>query len=85
MHKKIIPVAATLLMSAVAQAQNNPTPGPSDVDALTWKGITLYGVVDVGLQYQTHGAPVSDYIAYGTETGRPYFGSKPNTTRPRAT
>ena len=68
MHKKIIPVAATLLMSAVAQAQNNPTPGPSDVDALTWKGITLYGVVDVGLQYQTHGTPVSDYIAYGTET-----------------
>jgi predicted porin len=29
---------------------------------LTWHGITLYGIVDVGLQYETHGAPFSDYF-----------------------
>ena len=30
-------------------------------DSLTWHGITLYGVIDIGLQYQTHAAPLSDY------------------------
>jgi predicted porin len=31
----------------------------ADDDSLTWHGITLYGTVDVGAAYQTHGAPVS--------------------------
>jgi predicted porin len=35
--------------------------------SLTWNGITLYGIIDIGLQYQTHGAPVSDYFPAGTE------------------
>src|SRR5262249_42963130 len=30
-------------------------------------GITLYGIVDIGLQYQTHGVPISDYFPAGTE------------------
>jgi predicted porin len=36
--------------------------------SLTWNGITLYGIVDVGLQYQTHGVPISDYFPAGTES-----------------
>jgi predicted porin len=28
---------------------------------LTWRGITLYGTIDVGVQYETHGAPFSDF------------------------
>jgi predicted porin len=35
-------------------------------DSLTYKGITLYGTVDLGLQYQTHGAPISDYFPAGS-------------------
>src|SRR5580692_4768893 len=35
-------------------------------DSLTWHGITLYGIVDVGLQNQTHGAPISDYFVGGS-------------------
>src|SRR5579863_1118105 len=35
-------------------------------DTLTWHGITLYGIVDVGLQNQTHGAPISDYFVAGS-------------------
>ncbi len=31
----------------------------ADDASLTWNGITLYGVVDVGVAYQTHGAPLS--------------------------
>jgi predicted porin len=33
---------------------------PED-DSLTWKGITLYGVIDAGIQYDTHSAPFSPY------------------------
>ena len=50
---------ACLAAAGVAQAQNSPT--ASD-DSLTWNGITLYGIVDIGLQYQTHGVPASDYF-----------------------
>jgi predicted porin len=44
-----------------ALAQQKTGPGPMDEDALTWHGVTLYGVIDVGLQYDTHGAPFSPY------------------------
>mgnify|MGYP003693618249 CR=1 FL=1 len=29
-------------------------------DSLTWHGITLYGLVDMGVTYQNHGAPLSN-------------------------
>ncbi len=44
-----------------AFSQQKTGPGDLGDDALTWHGITLYGVVDLGLQYDTHGAPFSDY------------------------
>jgi predicted porin len=50
----------------VAQAQNAPMAAPVD-DSLTWHGVTLYGIVDIGLQYQNHGAPISDYFPPGSE------------------
>jgi len=58
--------SAWLLLGALAApvpalAQQKTGPGITDEDALTWHGITLYGVIDVGLQYETHGAPFSDY------------------------
>jgi predicted porin len=51
----------------LAQAQS-AAPAPKADSSLTWNGITLYGIVDVGLQYQTHGVPVSDYFPAGTES-----------------
>src|ERR1700691_3616788 len=57
-------VAASLLAAGLAQAQNLPTPTDASI---TWKGITLYGAVDIGLQYKTHGVPASDYFPAGTE------------------
>ena len=62
-------LALTFAAAGVAQAQQSaPTSAPasSGGDALTWKGITLYGIVDIGLQYQTHGTPVSDYFPAGS-------------------
>jgi len=54
---------------AAAQAQGASTAAPKAPDSsLTWNGITLYGIVDVGVQYQTHGVPASDYFPAGTES-----------------
>jgi predicted porin len=41
-----------------------PTAVPAD-QSLTWNGITLYGVIDVDFQYETHGAPFSNYFISG--------------------
>jgi predicted porin len=71
---RAVQTAAVLMLGAglvtavpVWAAEGDPNAAPSDNTSLTWKGITLYGVVDVGLQYQTHGVPASDYVAYSTE------------------
>jgi predicted porin len=47
--------------SVSSLAQQKTGPGITDEDALTWHGITLYGVIDLGLQYDTHSAPFSSY------------------------
>jgi len=54
-----------LAATGLAQAQSAAAPPASD-DSLTWHGITLYGIVDIGLQNQTHGAPISDYFVAGS-------------------
>ena len=48
-------------LSVPALAQQKTGPGITDEDALTWHGITLYGVIDIGLQYDTHSAPFTPY------------------------
>src|SRR5215472_6341061 len=63
-------LALTVLITVLCVSQVAPAADPSqsgDESSLTWKGITLYGVVDIGLQYQTHGAPASDFVSYTTE------------------
>jgi predicted porin len=47
--------------SVPASAQQKTGPGITDDDSLTWHGITLYGVIDIGLQYDTHSAPFTPY------------------------
>ena len=73
---------SVLLMGAlgaagVAQAQTASAPASTPPvvitkndtgSSLTWNGITLYGIVDIGLQYQTHGVPISDYFPAGSES-----------------
>jgi predicted porin len=72
MRQRILPLAvlfscASVAAAQLAQAQITPAPDPAHDGSLTWNGITLYGNVDLGLQYQTHGARASDFIAYSTE------------------
>jgi predicted porin len=64
-------VASLLGISGLAQAQTAapaPQPGTGAItdSSLTWHGITLYGIVDIGLQYDNHGAPISDYFSAGS-------------------
>src|SRR5206468_1523857 len=55
-----------LAATGVAQAQSSAAPPAPTDDTLTWKGITLYGIIDIGIQNQTHGAPISDYFVGGS-------------------
>jgi predicted porin len=47
--------------SVPASAQQKTGPGITGDDALTWNGITLYGVIDIGFQYDTHSAPFTPF------------------------
>jgi predicted porin len=59
-------------------------PFVADDGSLTYHGITLYGAVDMGLAYQTHGAPLSNSAGFGLayliskNSNGSYFGAAPN-------
>ncbi len=66
-------LAATIVLSQTARAQNVPQP-PAAAEpcesvhefattdcTLTWHGITLYGAYDVGVGWVSHGSPQSPY------------------------
>jgi len=53
-------------VAGVAGAQSAAAPAAAPDESLTWHGITLYGIVDIGLQNQSHGAPISDYFPAGS-------------------
>jgi predicted porin len=54
-------LAAALICSLPGFSQQKTGPGITGDDSLTWHGITLYGVIDLGLQYDTHSAPFTPY------------------------
>jgi len=57
---------------------------PSDDGSLTWNGVTVYGNVDTGIGYESHGAPLSTTLAQGVgepiqkQNYRPLFSLVPN-------
>jgi len=55
------PVLLLTALSTVGLAHAQTAPAPAADDKLSWHGITLYGTIDIGLQYESHGAPFSDY------------------------
>jgi len=58
---------ALLAVGSVAQAQTTSATAPAAPadESLSWHGITLYGIVDMDFQYETHGAPFSNYFISG--------------------
>ena len=78
-------LGAFLAASSAAQAQSSMGPVPLPADgSLTLQGVTLYGIVDVGLQYESHGAPFSDYYPAGSadivqkNSNKSQFGATPS-------
>jgi len=57
----ILVLFTALTASVSGLAQQKTGPGVPADDSLTWHGITLYGVIDIGLQYDTHSAPFTPY------------------------
>ncbi len=57
----ILLLCAALSPAFPALAQQKTGPSLSKDDSLTWNGITLYGVIDIGLQHDTHSAPFTPY------------------------
>ena len=65
-RSRSVKAIAGCLVAAMAQAQATGSSAPTSADdTLTWHGITLYGIVDVDFQYETHGAPFSNYFISG--------------------
>jgi predicted porin len=54
-------LVGAMAASGPALAQQKTGPGITGDDSLTWRGITLYGVIDIGVQYDTHSAPFTPY------------------------
>jgi predicted porin len=50
-----------------ARAEEPTPPIPADDGTLTWKGITLYGAVDIGVGYQSAGTPLNGDYGPGLE------------------
>jgi predicted porin len=70
-HRPRLASCGMVLLGAISAsgavlAQSAAAPAPSSDGSLTWNGITLYGIVDIGLQNQSHGAPISDYFVGGS-------------------
>ncbi len=57
----LLVLLGAMAASVPALAQQKTGPGITGDDSLTWHGITLYGVIDIGVQYDTHGAPFTPY------------------------
>ena len=68
----------------MAEDYKKAPPFPADDGSLTYRGITLYGTIDMGLGYQTHGTPLNGSAGFGLEylisknSNHPYFGLAPN-------
>jgi len=81
------PAVAARPANPPAPVASNYNKAPSivaDDGSLTWHGITLYGAIDMGLAYQTHGTPLSNSAGFGLgyliskNSNKPYFGAAPN-------
>ena len=70
----------------LADAARTPADLVKGEGPITWNGITLFGAIDAGLGYATHGLPLNSKYYYGNEMLTPkaahgYFGITPNGTQ----
>lgn len=58
-------------------AKNCASPAALQAGSFTWRRITVYGVVDIGVAYLTHGAPLSRFFPPGLPFMVQAFSTKP--------
>src|ERR1700679_2077614 len=56
-----VSLASAMTASVPALAQQKTGPTITGDDSLTWHGITLYGVIDLGVQFDTNSVPFIPY------------------------
>ncbi len=62
--------------STAATPASKPAAAKNDSGSLTWNGITIYGTVDIGLEYISHGAPLSQLWSPGLPSVIQNFSNK---------
>ena len=62
----LLTCGANLAFAQASPAPSTPSEKAAVDEGLSWHGITLYGIVDIGVQYDNHGAPFSDYFPGGS-------------------
>ena len=69
MRKLVVCAIALGGFAASAQAADLSLDSLKDPlpDTISYKGVTVYGAIDVGYAYQTHGAPLSGALPSGLE------------------
>ena len=67
LQKKIDDLSAQQSAATTGIKVEKAAPGAPASGSLSAWGITLYGIIDIGLQWQSNGAPVSDYFPAGSE------------------
>ncbi len=71
LSSRLLGIAAVLYLHLLAPAHagdaGNPSLKDPVPDQLAWQGVTVYGTIDVGYAYQTHGAPLNGAFYPGLE------------------
>jgi len=81
MSKTKYKISALAIACALASSSSSWAGTESGTaDSLTLYGITLYGTVDVGVSYQSHGSPFSDAAATNVNNFLIKASNKPNTS-----
>jgi predicted porin len=82
-QEAVVTDPAAKAQAKAADAAPKAAPAKDD-GSLTWHGVTLYGTLDIGLAYLTHGAPLTSYYAPGLpfviqkNSNRPITSISPN-------
>src|ERR1700722_6258028 len=66
LRQRVMRLVALVMVAATDAAQGEEAPLPLAENSISFDGLKLYGAVDLGLQYQTHGAPISPYFQGGS-------------------
>jgi predicted porin len=60
-------VLSLAVLAGLSAASFSNVAQAADDGTLTWNGVTLYGILDVGVAYQNHGTPLSQDFYTGLE------------------